>query len=79
MTSDRRKQPQRSPARSHEFRPRGHSNEHLGAEGTISGQGREGGRLAREIGTRDEMKRSQERPGGKTRVRKSDEQDDEST
>ena len=58
-------------------RPKRESKDYLGAEGTISGQGREGGRLARDIGTRDELKRARERPGGKTRVRKSDEKDDE--
>jgi hypothetical protein len=35
--------------------------------------GRDGGRLAREIGTRDEEKRAEERPAGVTRVRKADE------
>ncbi len=47
----------------------------LGAEGTISGQGRTGGRLARDIGTKDELKRAIERPAGKTRVTKSDEKE----
>jgi hypothetical protein len=32
--------------------------------------------LARDVGTRDELKRSNERPAGKTRVRKGDEKDD---
>ncbi len=45
------------------------------AEGTVSGQGREGGRLARDVGTRDELKRATERPAGKTRVRKSNEEE----
>ena len=36
-------------------------------------QGRAGGRLARDVGTQDEMKRSFERPAGATRVTKSDE------
>lgn len=54
------------------------SDEALGAGGTISGQGRSGGRLARNIGTRDELKRAHERPAGATRVRKSDEHDSES-
>jgi len=49
---------------------------YLGAEGTVPGQGRSGGRLARDIGTRDELKRSEERPAGKTRVRKADELDE---
>lgn len=37
--------------------------------------GSSGGNLARDIGTRDTLKRSQERPGGATRVHKSDETD----
>ncbi|WP_284164756.1 hypothetical protein [Frigidibacter sp. SD6-1] len=45
------------------------------AGGTVSGQGRAGGRLARDVGTRDELKRATERPAGKTRVRKADEED----
>ena len=49
----------------------------MGAEGTISQGGREGGRLARKIGTKDELKRAQERPAGVTRVTKSDEQEDD--
>jgi hypothetical protein len=47
----------------------------LGAKGNISQAGRSGGRLPRDIGTRDELKRSSERPAGKTRVTKSDEKD----
>ncbi|MCV2869099.1 hypothetical protein OEW28_10720 [Defluviimonas sp. WL0002] len=43
-----------------------------GAKGSISGQGREGGRYARDIGSRDELKRATERPAGTTRIRKSD-------
>ncbi len=39
----------------------------------IGQQGRAGGRLARDVGTEDEMKRSFERPAGATRVRKSEE------
>lgn len=35
--------------------------------------GRDGGRLPRDVGSRDELKRAFERPGGATRVRKSDE------
>lgn len=42
----------------------------LGDAGPVSGQGRKGGRLAREIGTRDEQKRATERPAGTTRVTK---------
>ena len=49
------------------------SDHGLGAEGTISQAGRSGGRLPRDIGTQDELKRSNERPAGKTRVKKSDE------
>jgi len=56
-------------------KPHRESKLFLGAEGTVSGQGRSGGRLARDIGTRDELKRSEERPAGKTRVRKADELD----
>ena len=44
-----------------------------GEAGAPSGQGRGGGRLPREVGTRDEEKRATERPAGATRVRKSDE------
>ena len=47
----------------------------LGAEGTISQSGRSGGRLSRDIGTQDELKRANERPVGKTRVKKSDEKE----
>ncbi|PVH28017.1 hypothetical protein [Pararhodobacter oceanensis] len=47
----------------------------LGAKGSVSQGGRAGGRLARDIGTKDELKRSNERPAGKTRVTKSDEKE----
>ncbi len=47
----------------------------LGAKGAISQSGREGGRLARDIGTQDEQKRAVERPAGVTRVKKADEKD----
>jgi hypothetical protein len=57
-------------------KPRKEPEEYLGTDGAVSGQGRSGGRLARDVGTRDELKRSNERPAGKTRVRKSDEKDD---
>jgi hypothetical protein len=50
----------------------------LGAKGTISQAGRSGGRLPRDIGTQDELKRSNERPAGKTRVTKSDEKNGKS-
>ena len=48
----------------------------LGAEGTISQQGRSDGRLPRDIGTRHEVKRATARPAGATRVEKSDEKED---
>ncbi len=47
----------------------------LGEAGAVGGQGRSGGRLARKIGTEDELKRAFERPAGATRVEKSDESD----
>ena len=47
----------------------------LGQEGPVGQQGRSGGKLPRDIGSRDEKKRSFERPAGKTRVRKSDEEE----
>jgi len=47
----------------------------LGAKGEISQGGREGGRMARDIGTKDELKRAEERPAGATRVKKADEKD----
>ena len=47
----------------------------LGDKDKIAEQGRAGGNLARKIGTRDEEKRAKDRPGGKTRVTKSDDQD----
>lgn len=46
-------------------------------EGLVGG--RSGGRLARQIGTRDELKRAYERPAGATRVRKGDEDEDDRT
>ena len=49
------------------------SDEAFGAKGTVSQAGRSGGRLPRDIGTQDELKRATERHAGKTRVRKSDE------
>ncbi len=45
----------------------------FGAKGAVSQSGRDGGRLARDIGTQDELKRATERPAGATRVSKSDE------
>lgn len=47
--------------------------EHLAAEGSTPG-GRSGGNMAREVGTRDELKRAFERPAGATRVTKSKEE-----
>ena len=38
----------------------------LGAKGEVAQQGRTGGDIAREVGTRDEMKRATERPAGST-------------
>jgi hypothetical protein len=56
--------------------PKSDDTDHgLGAKGTISQAGRSGGRLPRDIGTQDELKRANERPAGKTRVTKSDEKD----
>lgn len=51
------------------------SDNALGAKGTISQAGRSGGRSPRDIGTQDELKRANERPAGKTRVKKADEKD----
>lgn len=48
----------------------------LTAKGTVSQGGRDGGRLAREIGTEDELKRAKERPAGATRVTKANEQEE---
>lgn len=53
--------------------PLENGTESLAADlGPVSGQGRAGGRLARDIATADELKRAFERPAGATRVRKSD-------
>jgi hypothetical protein len=38
------------------------SDDAFGAKGTISQAGRSGGRLPRDIGTQDELKRATERP-----------------
>jgi hypothetical protein len=46
----------------------------FGEPSDIDQQGRTGGRLAREIGTEDEEKRSKERPASATRVTKSSEE-----
>ena len=45
-------------------------------DSAISHGGRKGGNLQRDIGTRDEEKRANERPAGVTRVTESDEQED---
>ncbi|SNS28768.1 hypothetical protein [Tropicimonas sediminicola] len=47
----------------------------LGDKSQVAQQGRAGGNLQRKIGTRDELKRSEERPGGATRVTKADEEE----
>lgn len=39
-----------------------------GARGTISQSGREGGQPARDVASKDELKRALERPAGATRV-----------
>ena len=44
-----------------------------GARGDAGRSGREGGNLARIIGSEDELKRAGSGPAGKTRVRKADE------
>lgn len=52
------------------------TEEVLGDKTAIAQQGRAGGRIARQIGTKDELKRAYERPAGVTRVTKSVEEDD---
>jgi hypothetical protein len=49
------------------------TDEILGAEGGVEQSGRAGGNVARTIGSEDELKRTGDRPAGKTRVRKADE------
>lgn len=49
----------------------------LGAEGEVDQAGRSGGRLPRQVGSKDELKRAYERPAGVTRVTRSMEKDDE--
>lgn len=49
------------------------SPEYLGEEGEVAAGGRSGGNMARDVASRDELKRSSERPAGVTRVHKSDE------
>ena len=48
-----------------------------GAQGSVSQQGRSGGDLQRDIATEDELKRTESRPAGKTRVTKSKEKEQE--
>jgi hypothetical protein len=49
----------------------------IAEQAEVGHQGRAGGRLARQIGTEDELKRAFERPAGATRVTKSDEKDEQ--
>lgn len=70
MTKDRDRPRTATPATDDDNRD---TTSTFGAQGTIGGQGRAGGRLARDIGSRDELKRATERPAGKTRVEKRDE------
>lgn len=48
------------------------TEEVLGETGGVSQQGRAGGDLARDVATRDELKRASERPAGATGVEKAD-------
>lgn len=50
------------------------TDEVIGAEGNVGQSGRDGGDVARTIGSEDELKRSEQRPAGVTRVRKADEE-----
>lgn len=50
------------------------SPESLG-ETSDAANSKSGGNLARDIGTKDELKRAKERPAGMTRVHKSDEKE----
>lgn len=52
------------------------TDEVLGDQSDIGQQGRSGGRLARTVGTKDEVKCADERPAGATRVTKSMEKDE---
>lgn len=49
--------------------------ETLAEEGGAASGGRSGGNMARDVASRDELKRSSERPAGTTRVQKSDEKE----
>ena len=49
----------------------------LGEKGQAGQQGRDGGALQRDIASKDELKRARERPGGQTRVTKSNEREGE--
>jgi hypothetical protein len=52
------------------------TKEYLGEAGLPDKGGAAGGELQRKKGSKDEMKRAKERPAGATRVRRSDEKDD---
>ena len=52
------------------------TEEVFGDTADIDQAGRTGGRLSRNIGSKDELKRSTERPAGATRVTKDLEQED---
>ena len=49
------------------------TEEILGARGAVSEQGRKGSDVAREVATRDELKRAYERPAGTTGPTKEEE------
>ncbi len=49
------------------------TEEILGARGTVSQQGRQGSDVAREVASRDELKRAYERPAGTTGPTKEEE------
>ena len=51
------------------------SKEYLGEAGLPGQGGAEGGELQRKKGSKDELKRSKERPAGVTRVQRSDEKE----
>lgn len=57
-------------------KPKQETRAWLGAEGEVAQQGREGGRLSRDVGTRDEKKRAEERSAGATRVQGRDKEED---
>jgi hypothetical protein len=53
------------------------TEEILGEPGAVDHGGRQGGRIAREIGSLDEKKRATERPAGATRVTEEMKSDEE--